>query len=113
MWGYIAPSGPFCVTPSMPAVVESEDLIPLSTQHSFFTIYPNPTTGNFILELKGDIPFGDVSIRIYGMRGETILTKVLNGENKHEFSLSDKPVGVYFIHVITGDKAETVKIIKL
>ena len=112
MWGYIAPTGPWCVTPSMPAVAMAEDEIPRSIVQSSFKVYPNPTTGNFILELTGESLVDEVQVDIYGMWGEKVLSTLLNGERKNEFSLSDKPVGVYFIRVVSGDKAETVKIIK-
>ncbi len=75
-------------------------------------IYPNPTTGSFILELKGGDPTNEVTVDIYGIRGEKVLSKVLKGERKHEFSLSDKLPWVYFLRAITGDNTETIKIIK-
>ena len=113
MLGYIAPNGPFCVTPSMPAVVEQEqESLPVALEKSFFKVYPNPTTGNFILELTGEALVDRVKVDVYGSWGEKVLTAQLSGERKHEFSLSDRPEGVYFIRVITGDKAKTVKIIK-
>jgi len=113
MWGYIAPNGPFCVAPTMPAVITSEEeLLPIAAEKTFFKVYPNPTTGNFILEVKGEVLSDKLQVDVYGMRGEKVLTAQLNGEHKHEFSISDRPVGVYFIRVILGSKAETVKIIK-
>ena len=110
MWGYIAPNGPYCQTPSMPAVVKSDVEILPATPQSSFKIYPNPTTGNFILELTNYA--NTVFVDIYGLWGEKVLTAALIGERKHEFSLSDRPVGIYFIRVVSGDKTETVKIIK-
>ncbi len=110
LWGHIAPSGPWCVTPSMPAVAMAQDEIPRSIVQSSFKVYPNPTTGNFILELAGNTD--QVKVDIYVMWGEKLLSSMLTGERRHEFSLSDKPVGVYFIRVVSGDKVETVKIIK-
>ncbi len=113
MWGYIAPEGPYCTNPSMPLVATKEDEIPWDIEQSSFKIYPNPTTGSFILELTGEAPIDKVTtVDIYGIWGEKVLTKILSGERKHEFSLSDKPVGVYFIQVISGDHAETLKIVK-
>jgi len=112
MWGYIAPNGPYCTNPSMPAVVTTNDEIPVDIEQSSFKIYPNPTTGIFSLELTGEASIGNVAIEIYGIWGEKVITHSLTGERKHEFSLSDKPVGVYFVRVISGNKAETVKIIK-
>ncbi|MEI7982717.1 MAG: T9SS type A sorting domain-containing protein, partial [Bacteroidota bacterium] len=116
MWGYIAPSGPYCVNPSIPVVVNEEKIIEatksVSKEQSSIKIYPNPTTGNFILELPLDIQTEKVQVEVYGIWGKKVLTTTLNGERKHEFSLSDKPTGVYFIRLVSGDKTETLKIIK-
>jgi len=112
MWGYINPSGPYCQASSMPEVTETKDEIPGSIEQSSFKIYPNPTTGNFILELKGEIPADRVTVDVYGMCGEKVSTEEQNGDLKHEFSLSNRPAGVYFIRVISGNKSETAKIIK-
>lgn len=112
MHGYIAPSSPWCVTPSMPAVTLAEHEKTGSIQQASFKIYPNPTTGNFILELTGDLTAQNVTVDIYGMRGEKVASASLTGELRHEFSLSDSPVGLYFIRVISGDKSESLKIIK-
>jgi len=51
-------------------------------------------------------------VEIYGIWGEKILSAVLNGDNKHEFSLSGKRSGIYFIRVTSGDNDETLKLIK-
>ena len=110
MHGYIAPSGPWCANLSMPAVIAAEDEITGNFVQSSFKIYPNPTTGNFILELSGDAD--QVKVDVYGIWGEKVFSEVLGGSRKHKFSLSDRPTGIYFIRVISGDKAETVKVIK-
>lgn len=112
--GYITTNGQFCssLSPSMPAVVTSQEEHLIGIEKSSFQIYPNPTTGNFILEFKGEVPTDKVILDVYGMWGEKLMSEMLNGEPKHEFSLSDRPSGVYFIHVISGNKSETSKIIK-
>jgi hypothetical protein len=112
MWGYIAPTGPYCVTPSTPAVITSQEEPSIGIEQSSFKVYPNPTTRNFILEFFRESLSDKITVDVYGMWGEKVLTEVLNGEHKHEFSLSNRPVGVYFIRVISGDKVETTKIIK-
>jgi hypothetical protein len=112
MWGYIAPSGPFCVPPAMPAVNNVQAEPSARREQSSFKIYPNPTSGNVIIELTGEIPHETSTVDVYGIRGEKILTKVLNGEHNYGFSLSDKRSGVYFIRVITGDNSQTTKVIK-
>ena len=111
MWGYISPAGPYCVSPSMPANLKLQDE-PAGTEKPYFKVYPNPTTGDFILAINGDIPVDRVSIDIFGMWGEKVLTTIIAGERSHEFSLSGRPSGVYFIRMISGDKSEIIKIIK-
>ncbi|NCA77454.1 MAG: T9SS type A sorting domain-containing protein [Alphaproteobacteria bacterium] len=112
MLGYIAPSGPYCLTPSMPFITATTDETPIVIEQSSFKIYPNPTTGNFILEMNGESTMDKITLDVYGIWGERIITETLIGERKHEFSLSDRPSGIYFIRVIYGNKAEIAKIIK-
>ncbi len=80
--------------------------------NTLFKVYPNPTPGDFTLELKGDLPEGIAHIEIYGALGERIMTKDLELQRTQEFSLIDRPVGVYVIHVRSGQKTQTEKIIK-
>ncbi len=72
----------------------------------------NGSSGKTLKTDIGDIPLDKITIDIFGIWGERIITETLIGERKHEFSLSDRPSGVYFIRVITDDKSETLKIIK-
>ncbi len=113
MWGHIAPAGPWCITPTVPSVAldvsGKKEGLEIAAQ-SFQKIYPNPTSGEFILELTGNIFMATVSI--YGIMGEKILTREISGDENHKFSLSDRPSGIYFIRAEAGAKAETVKIIK-
>jgi PKD repeat protein len=110
--GYISPSGPFCVNPNLPSVVSTGDQVSAYPGHSSFTIYPNPTTGTFIVVLDRPEQTSGVRIEVYGTCGENVLTSILNGEQKHQFSLSGMSAGIYFIRVIAGNSVETGKIIK-
>ena len=114
MHGYIAPGGPFCVTVPVTkaGLVETKETTPTVTESALFRIYPNPTTGNFTLEQKGEKQYGKVSVEIYGLRGDRVLATEIQGERKHEFSLSQMPVGLYFIKVIAEDDVETLKLVK-
>lgn len=80
--------------------------------NSFFKIFPNPTPGKFTLELNGDVTAAQVHVEIFGILGERILSKDMQVERKQEFSLAEKPTGVYVIHVTSGVNSETEKIIK-
>jgi hypothetical protein len=77
-----------------------------------FKVYPNPTSGHFMLELTGELATSDILVEIYGIHGKKVLKKTLRGEQKHDFSLSDKPAGIYIIRVISGNQSATMKIIK-
>ena len=111
-----------CIFPNIPqnVLTSSDGLERLSPETksqnaliaSRFTIYPNPTNDKFNLEFVDQTPAKKVTVEVYGIAGEKVLTKLLNGQYKHEFSLSDRPVGVYFVRVISGDMAETIKMIK-
>jgi len=114
MHGYIAPGGPWCgaKAPAIPAVVTGVENVPFFSSDIYFKVYPNPTTGNFTLEQMGEKMFEKVNVEVYSMLGDRVLKSEMIGEKMHEFSLSDVPVGVYFIKVLAGEKPLTIKIIK-
>ncbi|MCK9420988.1 MAG: PKD domain-containing protein [Bacteroidales bacterium] len=118
MSGYITTTDQYCgVSGLLPKVNETSNTNtekPTIGSHVFqsFKVFPNPTTGNFILELPGEIESMQYHVEVYGMRGDKVLSEVLNGERRHEFLISDRPMGVYFIRVISENTTETAKIIK-
>ncbi|MCX6280207.1 MAG: T9SS type A sorting domain-containing protein, partial [Bacteroidetes bacterium] len=114
MIGKIAPGGPYCggKTPSIATVATGEEELSSISVKSAFKVYPNPTTGTFIVELTAANESETNRIEICGMRGEKILSKDLSIARKHEFSLSGMADGIYFIRVIFANGAETIKIIK-
>ena len=114
MHGYIAPGGPFCgvLTPSIAAVLNGNEENPAISSPSSVKIYPNPTTGAFTIELGGDFNTDILKVDVFGMHGEKVYSEILRKEVKHKFSLIDLPNGLYFIRIITGEKAETIKLIK-
>jgi hypothetical protein len=114
MHGYIASGGPWCGTKEAAIVTvpnKVEEISPVAGK-PFFSIYPNPTTGSFALEIKSLDETPDLQVEIYGLLGERMLSKNLQGQRKYEFSLAGKPNGVYFIRVVSGKFAGTGKIIK-
>jgi len=120
--GYTAPSGPFCNPGgSLPQSIangdsrDSSERITTATKQpdeESFTIYPNPTSGRFMVELSGISSDQQVSIEICGMQGENVLKRTVTGEMQQEFSLENRPSGIYFIRIISGDMIETTKLIK-
>lgn len=95
---------------SLTPVKENE--IPGNSGQLSFSIYPNPTRATFILEFKNEIPDSNLKVAVYGIQGVQVLTGILSGERKHEFSLSNRPAGIYFIRVISDTNTEIAMIIK-
>jgi len=122
MHGYIAPSGPWCGGGSLlPQVnpnrdteeIEDQTIASRMTGGPSFKLYPNPTTGTFILELSGIDVAQPVTIMIYTMQGDRVHQEILEGTKKYELSLAGQPTGLYFVRIVTDGIAETVKVIKL
>jgi hypothetical protein len=84
----------------------------MNLSHAYFNLYPNPTSGNFTLEQKGDKTYGMVKVEIYSMNGKKVMTENIVGEKKHEFNFSDLPVGLYFVKIVADEYVETIKLIK-
>jgi hypothetical protein len=95
-----------------PAITGIENPGIIGNPDSFFKIYPNPTPGKFTLELKGEATSAQVHVEIFGVLGDRIFSKDMMMERKQEFSLAEKPTGVYVVHVTSGLNSETEKIIK-
>ena len=72
-------------------------------------LYPNPTTGEFSIDLGED--FKQANIQILDLSGRVIYQKTT--ENKQVINLNfEAPKGIYFVSINTGLKQSTVKLIK-
>jgi hypothetical protein len=111
--GYI--SNEFCnpYNHNQPVIAGTEESETAPAPHNcLFTIYPNPTSGEFTLELKGDTAESPVQVEIFGICGERLLSRDLRKVRKQVFSLASKPTGVFILHVRSGSMSETARIIK-
>jgi len=114
--GYIRTDGTYCTVPGNPVVVNPEEnkmqLAGFETAEAqMFRVYPNPTSGKFTLELEDNLVSEKINVEVFGMTGGKIVSQELQWEKKHEFSLDGRPVGVYFVKVVTGGEVKTVKLI--
>jgi len=73
-----------------------------------FNIYPNPTIGQFNIELYNN---DESIISIYSITGKTIFNKQYTSNELIEINL-DAPSGLYFVKVETDKGVFTEKIIK-
>ncbi len=79
-----------------------------NNQQSFFTIYPNPTTG------KVTISFSEIitDIEIFNILGEKISYSYnFNQQKKIEIDLLNFPKGIYFVKIYDDEKSYTEKIV--
>jgi hypothetical protein len=120
MHGYITPAACCAVSPAAPGFADNGTALSFIDKPSgsmenppFFKVYPNPTTGEFVLEITGDCTENLVNIEIFGMQGESVMRKIIPMERKYRFSLSDKPAGVYLIRVVSGNRSATAKIARI
>jgi hypothetical protein len=113
MHGYITSTGQYCNSiPAAPVATAVEQPLEEIPQRAMFTVYPNPTSGAFTLRLSDGYQADNVKVTLCGMYGETILETMMNGEKQKEFSLREKPVGLYFVKVVCGERAEMKKVVK-
>jgi len=114
LWAYIS-AQQSCPTPTMPEtgpLAIPEEILVNGTGTNFFRVYPNPTTGKFTLELLTGEELSNPTMTIFGMLGEAVMKANLGGSTKTEFSLAERPTGIYIIRVTAGNRTGMVKIIK-
>lgn len=77
------------------------------------TIYPNPTNGQFMLEIKDGITLNNAKVTIFNIIGQVKVQQTFSGQ-KILFDLSKQPQGTYFVELKTESGVKiTRKILKL
>jgi hypothetical protein len=111
--GYITTSGQYCdALPTAPVTAAIEDPVVEMPRDDMFKVYPNPANGKITVELTDGQFSENGHIEIFGPLGERIVTEDMNGETRREFSLTGKPVGLYYVRVVNGSKGATKKLVK-
>ncbi|MCK9422749.1 MAG: T9SS type A sorting domain-containing protein [Bacteroidales bacterium] len=114
--GYITTNSQYCnmVQNSMvTALNDQTDKVTGIQTDDLFSVYPNPTPGKFRLELNAKVITSKTFLRIYDMMGATILKEELTGIPEKEYSMENRPAGVYMISIMSGDKIQIAKIIRV
>lgn len=83
-------------------------------QHALLRAYPNPTRGIFTLEMVGAVipETPEMTVEVYGLRGERIIRESLASDQPHVFSLEGNQPGIYIIRVVIGGSQWITRIIK-
>lgn len=91
---------------------KSEPIIPDLSQSNSNTnclVYPNPNSGQFTIEFKGDITKVK-SLKIYSISGKFVFEKSEIKESINNISLKNCAVGIYIIQTNYIDKIEYTKV---
>lgn len=97
-----------CVDTSDCFTVIITDIAPNSIENGL-QVYPNPTAGFTNIDLGQSFNSGIVTIS--DITGQTIEQVELHGENIISVTI-EKPAGVYFVNIKSGELQKTIKIIK-
>ncbi|MCX6303741.1 MAG: T9SS type A sorting domain-containing protein [Bacteroidetes bacterium] len=115
MHGYITTNNQYCggMAPAMVTVVAGTETVPVVPVSRNMRVYPNPTTGLLTIELGGDQGPRPATVELFNTGGVRLISKMMNGDVRYTLSIADMPPGLYFLHVVTLNSAETIKLIKL
>jgi hypothetical protein len=114
MHGYITTTAQYCIPmqSGMVAAITGDGEITFGAQDLRVKIYPNPTAGEFTLEITGWAPANSFRAEIFSMNGIRVMANEFTGDTKYPISLRDVPSGLFFLRIVAKDKVETIKIIK-
>ncbi len=111
--------GEYCDTPVTKSLEEpveeplAEQLVPaMPDKDVLFKVYPNPTTGEFTLELMDALAYKQVTVEVYGLRGERLFSENIPPMQQHIFTLEKQLPGIYVVRVTAGERTDNVRIIK-
>ena len=90
----------------------TQQIVEPDPNDSFFRIYPNPTTGDFTLEMLDFEEYSNIQVEIYSAQGHLVLGKELPAKKLYHFTLTERQPGIYLVSVIKDKEIGVYKIIK-
>lgn len=78
------------------------------------SLFPNPTTGQFTVQLLSDGE-DDAYVRVFDITGKAIVNTryaSTKGQNLYQLDLTNHSNGIYFVEVIKGDQRMVKKLVK-
>ena len=110
--GYIDPGGPWCPFGES-LLTGTEEARPLSADSpGRYRIWPNPTTGDFTLEVKDPEDPEVLTLEIFNLSGMKTAERTLPAASRQKVGLGWMPAGLYLVRVMDGKHVETLKLIK-
>ncbi len=93
-------------------VDKSTGINQLSLTNNQLSIYPNPTSGQFIVKTNGNQ--NGYTVEVYNLMGEEIYVTPKSPEGdfqKQTIDLSSQPAGLYFVYLKSGEGVEVGKVL--
>lgn len=77
-------------------------------QHLDMRVYPNPTQGQFMLELNNEITLENAKVTIFNVLGQVVQQTTFNGQ-KMLLDLANQSQGIYFVRLKTQNGIEATR----
>jgi len=106
-------------------IITSNDLVPdltgwepvlglVNVKKEFISIYPNPTTGEFLIQgIAGQAHNDVLNIEVFDVYGKALQSHKSPMSPETTINIAHLPTGIYFIKITTEAETTTKKIIKL
>ncbi len=88
-------------------IVIQENLSSVEFNNNKFTAYPNPVKNNLNIRYNENIS----NVTVFNLLGQQVITKNINA-TEGQVDMSTLASGTYLVKVNSGDKVETIKVIK-
>ena len=110
--GYIAPGGPWCSSTDQP--LNGSGIAGLVTPGpQSMTLFPNPTDGEFNVELPATGLNHPWTIRVFDLQGREIPALRKAGESRIVISLRDQLPGIYLLQATDGSRSLTARVVRI
>lgn len=115
---YITTNSNYCTQPAAmlavnkPAEIFENQAEEQTDKKCFFKVYPNPTTGDFTLQLHGFEEPETVLVQILSMQGKLLSAQELPALSRYNISLKDRQPGIYLIRLVMNGQTGVAKVVK-
>jgi hypothetical protein len=112
--GYITEDNTYCdnTVPNISSFMTGKPEAEQRTEKtSLFTVFPNPTHDKFTLVYNGEPEKAPIRLEILDMHGVTVINEHMFNQRSLEFSIGDKPSGIYLVKVYLKNDMEMRKIV--
>jgi hypothetical protein len=85
-----------------------------SGQNSSLSVYPNPTKGDFVIELVSDKNYANATIQLLDVTGKLMLDRLVNidaGKNQIYNEQFNLQVGTYIVRIVNGPVVKPLKVV--